>query len=155
MPKKNEEIASRLNEMADLLEFNGEDRYKMRAYRAAALELEERADNVTNVMESDHAMEDIPKNGEGIADKIREFHDTGKIEALESLRVKVPDDLREMMALKEVGPQRAKTLEKEKGIRSVCELKKAAGNGELEELHGFGRKTVESILDSIRQYQKK
>jgi DNA polymerase (family 10) len=137
MPLHNEEIASAFDEMADLLAIQGDNPFRIRAYRRAAQvvrtlprEVAEQAGTTT--------IEALPGIGEDLAAKIRELAATGHLRALEKLRHDVPAGLRELLELPGLGPVRVRALYSALGVKSLEALRRALAAGKLGDLRGFG-----------------
>ncbi len=154
MPVHNKEIANILNEVADFLEIKGENQFRVRSYRTAARTISGMGQNITELA-GKKDIKELPDIGESMAEKIEEIADKGHLKQLEDLKKEIPDSLISIMKLEQLGPQRTKTLYDEMGIESISELKKAAQNGEIEKLEGFGKKTSQKILDEIEDYKEK
>src|SRR5262249_9884179 len=92
---------------------------------------------------------EIPNVGKSTAEKIIEYLGTGRVEAIEKLRAKIPAGVREMTAVAGLGPKKALVLYTELGIASVDDLEQAVRDGKLDGLRGFGKKTGENILHGI------
>jgi DNA polymerase (family 10) len=155
MPVYNKEIVDQLNELADLLEIKGENEFRVRAYRNAVRILSGYSGRLEKEVQKGKDLSELSGIGDSIQEKVEEFVETGKLKQLEALKNEIPESLLEIMRLEQMGPRRTKTLYKELGIDSLEALKKAAKNGEIESLEGFGKKTVENILDEIQAYADK
>lgn len=153
MPVHNKEIADKLNETADYLEVKGENEYRINSYRNAARTLLGLSDNVSMMKKKD--IQALPDIGESMVKKISEITTTGKLKQLKKLKKEFPESLRDIMKLEQMGPQRTKMLYEELNIESIDELKKAAKEGKVEKLEGFGKKTTQNILKEIKQFSKK
>lgn len=153
MPVHNKEIADKLKETADYLEVKGENEFRINSYRNAARTLLGLSDNVSAMNKKD--IEALPDIGESMVKKISEITNTGELKQLKKLRKKFPETLRDIMKLEQMGPQRTKMLYEELNIESLDELKKAAKEGKIEELEGFGKKTAQNILKEIKQFADK
>jgi DNA polymerase (family 10) len=146
---RNDEVASRLEEMADLLEAMDEE-YKPRAYRRAAENVRDTPRAIDDlVAEGRDAVEEIDAVGEAIAAKIVEYVETGEIGELEELREELPVDIAGLTAVEGVGPKTVGSLYEALGITTLDELEAAAEAGEIRELKGFGPKTEQNILDNV------
>lgn len=155
MPIRNKEIADKLNETADLLDIKGENEFRIRSYRNAARAISGMSDELSGIADDKDKLKELPEIGESMAEKIREILDTGELNQLKELRKDIPASLLEMIKLEQMGPQRTKKLYDELGITSMKELEKAAKEGELEKISGFGKKTSQNILDEIKAYSEK
>ncbi|GAB7010234.1 helix-hairpin-helix domain-containing protein [Halorubrum trueperi] len=146
---RNDEVAARLEEFADLLEATGVE-YKPTAYRRAAENVREHAAPIENLAgEGEDAVAEIDRVGDAIASKIVEYVDTGSIEELEELRSELPVDMAGLTAVEGVGPKTVGSLYEALGITTLDELEAAAEAGEIRDVSGFGAKTEENILDNI------
>jgi DNA polymerase (family 10) len=151
---KNTQIAEIFYEIADLLDMQGVQ-WKPRAYRNAARALESAEDvEKTYRAGGKKALMNISGIGDALADKIIEFIETGKIKEYERLTGKLPSGVHEMMHVRGLGPKKAWRLYKELKIESISQLRKAAQQGKIRKLSGFGAKTEEDILKGIELVEK-
>ncbi|QGX94728.1 DNA polymerase/3'-5' exonuclease PolX [Haloplanus rallus] len=154
----NAEVATRFEEMADLLEAEGVE-YKPRSYRRAAENVREHPTPIEDlVAEGRDAVERIDGVGEALADKIVEYVETGDIEELAELREELPVDMAALTSVEGVGPKTVGTLHEALGITTLDELEAAAEAGEIREVSGFGAKTEANILENVpfaRQAQER
>lgn len=146
---RNDEVANRLEEFADLLEAM-DVAYKPNAYRRAAENIREHPQPIEQLAATGQdAVESIDRVGEAIASKVIEYVETGSIEELEELRAELPVDMDGLTAVEGVGPKTVGTLFEALQITTLDELEAAAEAGEIRELRGFGEKTESNILDNI------
>jgi len=150
---KNQEIAEVFYQIADLLEIKGELPFKIRAYRRAAQRIETLEMDIEDVYRQGKLM-DIPGIGEGIAKKIKELIETGKLEYLERLKREIPEELIKLMEIPGVGPKKALVLYKKLGITTVDQLREACEKGRLRSLEGFGELTERNILRGIEMLER-
>ncbi len=155
MPVHNKEIASKLNELADLLDIKGENEFRVRSYRNAARTISDLSENIKDYAEDNKKLSALPGIGKSMAEKIKRYIKTGELTQLKKLKKSMPESLLEVMKLEQLGPKRIKTLNRDLGIKSVDELRSAAEKGEIENLEGFGKKTQEKILKEIEDYRQK
>ncbi|MGM0716656.1 MAG: helix-hairpin-helix domain-containing protein [Halobacteriota archaeon] len=146
---KNQEIADVLYEIADLLEIENVE-YKPRAYRTAARNIESRSEPVEDVYERGE-LEELEGIGESIAEKIREYLETGQLAYYEELKADLPIDIESITSVEGVGPKTAKTLYFELDVATLEDLERAATEGKIAELDGFGEKSQQNILDHIER----
>ncbi len=144
----NQEVAEFFYEVADLLELQGVA-FKPIAYRKAAGSIEQLEESIEKIAQ-EGKLEDIPGVGESVAKKIEEILKTGKLAYLEKLRTEVPESLKQLVSIPDVGPKTAMILHKDLGIRNIEDLKKALMEHRLHTIKGFGEKTEERILQGIR-----
>jgi DNA polymerase (family 10) len=152
MPRANDDVAELLQEYADLISISGGDAYKARAYEKAARSVGGYHGDVSTLDEK--GLGAIPNVGKSIAVKIREYLETGSIQALEDLRAEIPDGVRALMSIPTLGPKKAMAVYEELHVASIEELMDALQDGRLRGLPGFGAKTEENLLRGIRQMQQ-
>jgi len=150
MPVHNEDVAAIFDEIADLLEIRGENPFRIRAYRNAARVIRDHSENLAVLVEQGADLTGLPGIGADLAGKIEEIVRTGKLAALEELRRGIPAGLLQMLQLPGLGPKKVKALHDRLGISSLAELQRAAEQGRIRELPGFGAKSEEKILEGIR-----
>lgn len=153
MPKNNDEVAAALNEIADLMQIGGRDRFRVLAYRRAADEISAMGKDILSIDAADLAK--VRGIGKAIAQKIEEFAATGSMAKLEQMRSEVPSGLRQMTSLPGVGPRTAALLHAQLGISSIAELERAVSQQAVRQIRGLGAKTEESIGRSLKAFAKK
>lgn len=144
---KNREIAKILYEIADFLEIQ-ELQYKPQAYRNAARNIESLSEDIEDVYERGE-LDEIDGVGESIAAKIAEYLNTGELAYYEELRADLPIDIDAITSVEGVGPKTAKKLYFALGVATLEDLERAARDGEIAEVEGFGEKSQQNILDHI------
>ena len=149
MTVHNAEVATAFEEMADLLEIEGANPFRVRAYRFAARTLRDLPAEVGEMVAKGEDLTSLPGIGDDLAGKIKEILATGTAAALEAQRKRVPATLTELLRIPGLGPKRVKTLAHELKIRSLSELQTAAQAGRVRTLAGFGEKTEQHILDAL------
>lgn len=149
MPVQNAEIAALFDQAAELLEIKGDNPFRIRAYRRAARTVENLPKSAAAMLAAREDLSDLPGIGKDLAGKIAGIVDTGKFELLEALRRELPGDLGQMATLPGLGPKRVKSLVDKLGVRTLEDLGRAARNGRLHELRGFGDKLEQGILDAL------
>jgi DNA polymerase (family X) len=155
MPIHNKEIADILNEVADYLELKGENEYRISSYRNAARTVLGLSESISKMAKDKQDIQSLPDIGERIADKITEIARSGQLKQMEQLKKQLPETLRDIMKLEQMGPQRTKILYEKLGVESVEDLEKAARQGDVEKLDGFGKKSTRKILKEIKQFSEK
>jgi DNA polymerase (family 10) len=146
---RNDEIASLLEEFADLLDAKGVE-YKPRAYRRAAENIRDHPGDIEGLAaEGEDAVGEIDGVGDAISSKVVEYFETGEIGELGELREELPVDMAALTAVEGVGPKTVGSLYEELGITTLSELETAAEAGEIQDIKGFGAKTEQNILDNI------
>ncbi len=152
MPVHNADIAAVFDEIADLLEIQGENPFRIRAYRNAARQMESMGMPVADMVAKGEDLTELPGIGDDLAAKIREMVETGKCKALEKLRAKFPPTITTLLKLPGLGPKRVKTLYDKLKIKTLEQLKAAAREHRIRELEGFGDKTEATILEALEQH---
>lgn len=145
----NADVAAVFEEMADLLEIEGANPFRVRAYRFAARTLRDLPAEVEEMVAKGEDLTSLPGIGDDLAGKIKEILSTGTAAALEAQRKRVPATLAELLRIPGLGPKRVKRLAHELKIRSLSELQTAAKEGRVRTLSGFGEKTEQHILDAL------
>lgn len=151
---ENIEIAQVLSEVADLLEIQGANPFRVRAYRNVVRTIEGLTRPLAKMVEAAEDLEELPGIGGEMAHHISELVTTGRLGVLDKIHEKVPASLAELTKLDGLGPKRTKKLWEELGVTSVDELEAILDSGRMEELEGFGQKTVARIRQSIADYRK-
>lgn len=148
MALTNQEIADIFDNIADMMEINGENRFKYLSYRRAGETLTDLPRDLQAYVD-DGTLTDIPGVGKAIGDKIKELLETGQLQFYEKLRAEVPETLLEIKRINGVGPKKAKLFWDELNITTLPDLEKAAQEGKLRNLSGMGAKSEQKILDGI------
>jgi len=139
-------------EIADLLEIQGANPFRIRAYRNAARTLETLSQPLDSLLEGEDArLHDLPGIGKDLAAKILELHETGELVFLHELRAEVPASLIQVMNIPGLGPKRARQLWDELEITTLESLEEAARAGDLLSLSGFGEKLQARVLKGIEE----
>lgn len=149
----NQELAQIFDHIADILDIQGENPFKVRAYKKAAQTLENLTTQITSVEELER-LGKLPGIGEAITKKIKELLETGKLKYYEELKQSEYAPLVEFLKIPGVGRKHAKLIYDELKIKTIPELEKAAKQGKLRNLFGLGEKTEENILKGVSQVRK-
>jgi DNA polymerase (family 10) len=150
MPVHNADIAAVFDEIADLLELENANPFRVRAYRNAARTLRDLTQDVAAMLAQGEDVTELPGIGEDLASKIKEIVETGTAAMLEAHRKKVPATLTNLLKVPGLGPKRVQTLYHKLGIRTLDDLRNAAQNGRVRALQGFGAKTEQHILEQLQ-----
>jgi len=151
--KKNKEIASIFNQIADALEYKGENVFRVVAYRKAARILEELTEDVEELLKTDK-LKDLPGIGEGMAKKIEEYLKTGKMQKYIEATKGIPPTLLELLNIQNLGPKTLALANKHLGVKNLQDLKKVIEDGSLAKLPQMGEKKVENIKKGIELYER-
>ncbi|MGB5368467.1 MAG: DNA polymerase/3'-5' exonuclease PolX [Polyangiales bacterium] len=152
MPVRNAEIADLFDRMAVLLEIQGANPFRVRAYRNAARTLDGLPRSVADMLAEEEDLSKLPGIGKDLAGKIAEFIETGHLAALEEVETEVPAELINLTRLPGLGPKRVKILHEDLGIRDLAELERAVRKHRIRELRGFGPKTEQRILEALSRH---
>ena len=147
MAISNIEIADIFTHLAELLEIQGYNSFKIKAYKNAAKEIENLGTSISQMVEKGDDISKIPSIGNHIAKKIVEIVKTGKLSKLKKLQKKFPPHILDLLKVEGIGPKRAKILYDTLRISSLDELMKAAKEHKIRELDGFSDKIEQKILD--------
>src|SRR6056297_271071 len=145
----NAAIARKFHELADLLEIQGANPFRVRAYRNAASIVEGSSRPLEDRVAEGEDLSAIKGIGEDLAGQIKELVETGDLSQLQTLQKDVPEQLSELMRLDQLGPKRTRAIHDELGVSSLKELKQVAEAGKIRELSGFGAKTEKKILEGV------
>lgn len=153
-PVENLAIARALVDLADLHELGGTLPFKVRAFRSAARAIEGYAGSVAELAKKG-SLAEVRGVGEGVARRITELLETGKMAEAETLRASLPPGLLDLMNLPGIGLKTAQQVWKERNISTVDELEKAATEGRLRDLPRFGEKREEKLIAAIAAWRKR
>ena len=154
MSLENVEIAGVLAEVADLLEIQEANPFRVRAYRNAVRTIEDLSRPLAEMVAANEDLTELSAIGHDIAGYIEELVRTGKLGMLRQISTEIPESLAELLKLEGVGPKRAKLLWEELGVESMQELEEALDQGQVEELEGFGKRTAEKMRRSIAEFRR-
>jgi DNA polymerase (family 10) len=146
----NAEVARTLREVADLLEVQDGNAFRVRAYRGAARTVEELPGPVAGMIGNGAArLTNLPGIGDDLAGKIRQIVRTGTLPLMRELEAAVPRGAVALMRIRGIGPHRARLLAERLHVSSVAGLERAARAGRIRRLRGFGHKTENAILREL------
>lgn len=154
----NTEIADQFNKLANLLEIQGANPFRVRAYRNAARTIRSLGKNIADLIQQGEDLTELPGIGKDLAGKIEEYIKTGRLPLLDQIEKKIPPLLNELMRIEGLGAKRIQILYKKLKIKNLQDLKKCLEQGRIRKLKGFGEKTEQKILQGIlhvNQYTKK
>ncbi len=151
MPITNSEVADIFTEVSDLLEIEGANEFRVRAYRDAARTISGLPRSVREMLADGEDLTELPGIGDDLAGKIEEIVETGSLEQLVEIRARTPPSLGKMLNIAGLGPKRVQTIHNELGVVTLDELQEAAQTGQIRELHGLGPKIEEKILEDLER----
>ena len=152
MPVHNADIAALFEEIADRLEIQGATPFRIRAYRNAARTLGELPQDARALLEKGDDLTRLPGIGEDLAAKVREIVETGHSSQLDRLRRELPPAVTELLHIPGLGPKRVKALYHDLEVQTVEQLYRAARDGRIRALPGFGEKTELNILQAVEAH---
>lgn len=150
----NSEVAKILNRVADLLEIEGANEYRVRAYRNAARTISTMSGDVSDRVEQGEDLTELAGIGEDLAAKIEEIVETGGLKQLREIEARTPPEVARMLDVPGLGPKRVQTIYEELGVETLDGLKEAAEQGRIRELHGLGEKTEEKIREDVARWSE-
>ena len=148
----NQELAEIFRSIGDILDLEGE-RFKPEAYRRAARSIETLAEDIRRIADRNQ-LDEIPGVGEAIAEKVREYLRTGKIQYYERVQREIPPGVLEIMRLPGVGPKTARRFLVEFGIEGPQELTAAIDAGRFRGAKGFGDRKLELLRQALEAGSK-
>ncbi|HEU4943315.1 MAG TPA: DNA polymerase/3'-5' exonuclease PolX [Gaiellaceae bacterium] len=147
---RNAQVAEQFDLLADLLELEGEQQFRVLAYRRAADQIRSAAGPIAELALEGEA-KNLPGIGKTIESKIVQIVETGEIEALTKRKARIPAGVAEFLRLPALGPKTARRIWQELGITTMEDLRKAAEAERLRSLPGLGAKTEERILRALAE----
>jgi len=150
---KNTELSAIFDEIADLLEITGESAFRVNSYRKVSRTLKDLTRDVEQLA-ADGRLGELDGVGKSSVEKIEEYLADGKIPAHQELLQKIPKGLPALLNIPGMGPKKVALVWKELKVESLDDLKRVIESGELAELKGMGKKSVEQIADGIAFAEK-
>jgi DNA polymerase (family 10) len=146
----NSAIAAAFEHVADLLEYRGDNAFRVRAYRNAARTISGLVEPLASVRtDPDRSLSDLEGIGADLASKIEQLLDAGRLPLLEELEREVPAVVFDLMRVPGLGPKKVKALVDALGIDSLAALEAACQAGKVRGVKGFGPKTEAAILENL------
>ncbi|QQK04410.1 DNA polymerase/3'-5' exonuclease PolX [Burkholderia sp. Bp9017] len=149
MPIHNAECAAVFAEIADMLEIQGANPFRVRAYRNAARTIADYGRDIPTLIANGGDLGQIPSIGPDLASKLREIAATGTCELQQTLRHALPGAIVELLDVPGLGAKRVKALHDALHVDSLEQLRAEAKSGHVRALPGFGAKTEAHLLDAI------
>lgn len=151
----NSEIARLFDELADLLELQGANAFRLRAYRNAARTLGTLPEPIAELAQSGvKELQKIQGIGKDLASKLVTIVETGELPQLEELREQIPSGVVMMLRIPGIGPKKVAAIFNELGVTTLDQLREAAEQGQIAKLKGFGNKTATTILEGLDQVEQ-
>lgn len=148
----NTEIAHLFERFAVLLDIDGANPFRVRAYRNAARTIESLSQSLESMIADGADLTELPGIGEDLAQKIADIVASGRFHDLDAIEKRVPGALADLTELPGLGPKRVRSLFKDLGIASLPELSRAAKAGKLQTLPGFGPKIEQAVLQAVDRH---
>ena len=145
----NREIAALFEKMADLLEFQGANPFRVRAYRNGSRRLQDLPDSIAALVEQGEDLTKLDGIGKDLAEKITTLVQTGNLPQLDELLEQIPEGVLALLRIPGLGPKKAAVIYKELGVETLEQLREACQAEKVRDLKGFGAKTEKTILDGI------
>jgi DNA polymerase (family 10) len=149
LPVRNAEIAEILNRTAELLEIEGANPFRVRAYRNAARTVDGLPRSVVAMLADGQDLSELPGIGKDLAHKIEQAAQTGHLPLLDEIEQRLPPGLARLLGVPGLGPKRVRALYEVLGIDDLDRLAKAARAGKVRRLPGFGAKIEAKILHAL------
>jgi len=150
---KNPILSELFNQMADIMEILGDDRFRINSYRKVARIISEMPTDIETLLKTGRLAK-TPGIGKSSLAKIEEFLKTGKITVHQQLLAKIPPTLLELLTIPGVGPKGVKAVYEKLNVKNITELKNAIDDGSLAALAGFGDKKAAVIARGIEFLEK-
>lgn len=149
---QNDQIARIFDQLADLLEIQKANPFRVRAYRNASRTISSLSESMSDIIgDEDQKLTDLDGIGKDLAKKIEVIVATGSLPQLDDLKEEIPQGVIDMLRIPGIGPKKVGAMFETLGVDSLDALKAAAEAGEIAELKGFGKKTEQLILDNIER----
>ncbi len=145
----NTQIAGVFEQISDLLEFQGANAFRIRAYRRGARAIRDLAEPVENIIAAGRSLTEIDGVGKDLAQKCLTLVESGELEMLRELQRAVPESVLDLLRIPGLGPKKAAVLYKELGVKTLGDVRAACEMKHVRELKGFGAKTEETILKGL------
>jgi DNA polymerase (family 10) len=150
---RNREVAAVLSRIADLWEFKGQNRYKVVAFRRAAMVIENMAEDIEDLWRQGR-LEEVGGIGAGIARRVGEYLATGTMGTYEDASKGVSASLIRLMELPGVGPSTVRAVHEALGVEDIPGLEQAARAGRLKGLPGMGAKKEQNVLRALEIWRR-
>ncbi len=147
----NQEISALFESVADALEFKGENRFRVNAYRRGARAVADLAEDVTELV-AGKRLTDVPGIGKGLAGDIDEYLASGRMTAYEKAMEGVPKTLMDLRAIGGLGPKRLALIHGKLGVTDLASLERALDDGTVAALPGLGAKLAENLREGVALY---
>ena len=146
----NPEIAATLDQLADLLEFQGANAFRIRAYRNSSRVIRDYPEPIAAIVAKDpKSLTSIDGIGKGVAEKCITLVQTGELPQIQEILQQIPPTVLDLLRVPGLGPKKAALLHRELGIENLQQLELACQQEQVRKLKGLGPKTEQQILQGI------
>jgi DNA polymerase (family 10) len=149
MSVQNLAVSAVFEEIADRLAIQGANAFRIRAYSDAARMLQGLAPDVKQMLERGDDLTELPGIGPDLAAKIAEIVRTGKCALLGRLRREMPAAITDLLRVPGLGPKRVGTLWHKLDVKTPQQVLRAAREGRIQALAGFGEKIERQIEAAV------
>ncbi len=150
----NAEIARMFAEIGDILEIKGEPPYRYNAYRTGARSVANATERLETLFQEGR-LRQLQGVGAALESKIVEYLSTGRMDFHEQVRRDFPVALASLLEIPGLGPGRARAVYQELGVSTLTDLEAAARSGRLQDVPGFGRKAIDSLLENLARLKQR
>lgn len=144
----NAELSGLFERIANLLEIDGADRFRVNSYRRVSRSLKNATEDVADLV-AENRVTDLPGVGKSAADKIKQLIETGHIDVLDELEAKLPQGLPDLLDIPGMGPKKVAQVYHDLQVECVADLKHVIADGRLAQLPGLGAASVKKIAEGI------
>jgi DNA polymerase (family 10) len=144
----NAELARLFERIADLMEIDGADGFRINSYRRASRTIRDTPEDLADLA-AEGRLTELPGIGKGTARRIDQYVESGRIDVLDQLEAKLPEGLPELLEIPGMGPKKVALAHRELGVGGLEDLKQAIASGELAKLPGLGATSVKRIAEGI------
>ncbi len=144
----NVQLSELFEQMADLMEIRGENPFRVNSFRRAARTIGDLASDIAQLA-AQNRLRELPGIGQGMADRILEFIQSGRIQEFDQIKAELPPGLLDLLGIPGLGPKKVALIWNQLSVDSVAGLRKVIANGQLAGLAGFGDKSVQKIAEGL------
>ncbi len=146
---QNAELAKVFDRIADLLEIDGAEGFRVNTYRRAGRTIKDLTEDIA-VVAAEGRLTKLAGIGKGTADRIQQFLSTGRVDILDELEAKFPKGLPDLLEIPGLGPKKVALAYQKLGVKDRADLKRVIDSGELASLPGLGETSVKKIADGLK-----
>ncbi len=144
----NADLVHAFERLADLLEIDGADRFRINTYRRAARTIKSQAEDIAKLVD-EGKLTAFPGIGKATAQRIEQLVSTGHLDVLDELQAKLPSGLPALLEIPGLGPKKVAAAYEQLGVSSMDDLKRTIKSGQLASLSGFGPASVKKIAEGL------